>query len=169
MPITMYSASVPVLVQALAGLSQILDRAAQQAAERKIEPAVLLSTRLFPDMFPLVRQVQLSCDFAKGGGARLAGVDVPSFPDTETTFEELKARIGKTVAFLQSLPEASITGSETREVKLKVAGNEMTFAGQPYLLGFVLPNVFFHITTAYAILRCSGIDIGKLDYMGRRT
>lgn len=168
MSITMYDASIPVFVQTLTSISNILGRMAEHCAARKIEPSVMLGMRLFPDMFPLTRQVQLTCDFAKGAGARLAGVDVPSFPDTETTIDELKARIDRTVTFLRSLPSSAIAGSEQREVKLKVAGEEMVFKGQDYLLHFVLPNFFFHTTTAYAILRASGLDIGKMEFMGRR-
>lgn len=168
MSITMYDASIPVFVQTLTALSTILGRMAEHCAARKIEPSVLLGMRLVPDMFPLTRQIQLTCDFAKGAGARLAGVDVPSFPDTETTIEELKVRIDKTLAFLKSLPASDIAASEARDIKFKVAGEEMAFKGQPYLLHVVLPNFFFHATTAYAILRASGLDIGKMDFMGRR-
>lgn len=169
MSLSMYDASVPVFAHTLGALSGILTRAAEHAAARKIDPAVLLGTRLFPDMFPLARQVQLACDFSKGAGARLAGVEVPSFADTETTIEALKERIEKTVAFLKSLSEAEVAGSRDREVKVKVRGEELTFRGQDYLLGFALPNFYFHATTAYAILRSSGVDIGKMDFMGRRT
>jgi uncharacterized protein len=166
MPISMYQASIPVCQQMLSSLSAVLDKAAAHAAARKIEPSVLLNTRLYPDMFPLVRQVQLTADFAKGIGARLAGVEVPKFADTETTIDELKARIAKTADFLKTLKPAQIDGSESREITIPIGGQPMTFKGQPYLVNFALPNFFFHATTAYNILRHCGVEIGKRDYIG---
>jgi hypothetical protein len=166
MALSMYQASVPVFLRTLAALSAILDKAAAHAAQRKIEPAVLLGMRLFPDMFPLVRQVQLTADFAKGAGARLAGIEVPKFADTETTFDELKARIAKTVEFVKTLKPGQIDGSEDRDITIPIGGQPQSFKGQPYLLHFALPNFFFHATTAYDILRHCGVEVGKRDFLG---
>jgi len=167
MTLSMYQASVPVFQRTLTALSAILDKAAAHAAQRKIEPSVLLNTRLFPDMFALVRQVQLAADFAKGTGARLAGIEIPKFADDETTFDQLKARIAKTVDFLKTLKPAQIDGSEGRDITIPIGGQPRTFKGQPYLLHFALPNFFFHVTTAYDILRQCGVEIGKRDFIGR--
>jgi hypothetical protein len=167
MTISMYQASVPVFQQGLTALSGVLDKAAAHAAARKIDPAVLLQTRLFPDMFPLSRQVQIAADFAKGCPARLADVENPSYPDEETTIDALKARLDKTSAFLKTLTAAQIDGSEARDITLKIAGAEVTFKGQTYLLHFALPNFYFHSTTTYAILRSSGVEIGKRDFIGQ--
>ena len=166
MPLSMYQASVPVFLRTLAALSGVLDKAAAHAVQRKIEASVLLNTRLFPDMFPLVRQVQLTADFAKGASARLAGIDVPKFADTESTFDELKARIAKTVDFLKTLTPAQIDGSENRDITIPLRGQPQSFKGQPYLLHFALPNFFFHVTTAYDILRHWGVEVGKRDFIG---
>jgi len=166
MPITMYQASVPTFLRMLANLSGILAKAEAYAEARKIDPAVLLGTRLFPDMFPLVRQVQLAADFSKGAGARLAGIEVPSFPDTETTFAELRERLAKTRAFLSSLSPERIDGSEERPITIKGHGMEFNFTGLDYLTTFAIPNFYFHVTTAYAILRANGLDIGKMDFAG---
>ena len=166
MSLSMYQASVPAFLRMLANLQALLDKASAHAAARKIEPAVLLNTRLYPDMFPLVRQIQLSADFAKGAGARLAGVEVPKYPDSESSFEELKARIVKTIDFLRSLKPAQIDGSEGRVITLQIGGESRTFKGQAYLIDFALPNFYFHVTTAYAILRHCGVEIGKRDYLG---
>lgn len=166
MSLSMYQASIPAFVRMLNNLSAILDKAAAYADARKIDPSIFVNARLAPDMFPLARQVQIATDGVKGCAARLAGLEVPSYPDTETTFPELKARIAKTIAFLQSVPAAQIDGSEARKVTLKLRGEEMTFLGQPYLLDFVIPNFYFHLTTAYAILRHNGVEIGKADFLG---
>jgi hypothetical protein len=166
MPLSMYQASVPAFVRMLTNLQAILDKAAAHVAARKIEPAVLLNTRLYPDMFPLVRQVQLAADFAKGAGARLAGSEVPKYPDSEASFEELKARIAKTIDFLKGLKPTQIDGSEGREITLPIGGESLAFKGQAYLINFALPNFYFHITTAYAILRHCGVEIGKRDFIG---
>ena len=166
MTLSMYQASVPVFQRTLTALSAILDKAAAHAAQRKIEPSVLLNARLFPDMFPFVRQVQLAADFAKGAGARLAGIEVPKFADDETTFDQLKARIGRTLDFLKTLKPAQIDGSEEREITIPIGGQPQTFKGQPYLLHFAFSNFFFHVTTAYDILRHSGVEIGKRDFIG---
>lgn len=167
MPLSMHQAACPVFVQVLGALSKVLDKAQAHAAARKIDPGVLMAARLAPDMFPFAKQVQLTCDFAKGATARLAGVEVPSWPDSEKTFEELKGRIRKTLDYVQSFKPPQIDGSEAREVKLTVGGAPVTFKGQPYLLHFVLPNLFFHATTAYAILRHNGVELGKRDFMGQ--
>ncbi|MEI8394840.1 MAG: DUF1993 domain-containing protein [Rhodospirillaceae bacterium] len=166
MTISMYQASVPMFLKMLTNLSGILDKAAVYAEAKKIDPAVLLSTRLFPDMFPLVRQVQIAADFAKGTGARLAGVDVPSFPDTEDSFAELQERLAKTHAFLTSLKPEQIDGSEERPITIKGHGMEFNFNGQDYLTTFAIPNFYFHATVAYSILRACGLDIGKKDFAG---
>jgi uncharacterized protein len=166
MTLTMYQASVPVFLQGLKNLSGILGKAAAQAAERKIEPMVLLNDRLAPDMFPLTRQVQIASDHAKGAVARLAGVEVPRFEDVETFFDELQQRLSRVAEFVKSFDAAQIDGSEEREITLPIGGRAMTFSGQTYLLHFALPNFFFHQTTAYAILRHNGIAIGKRDFIG---
>ncbi|MEC4747286.1 DUF1993 family protein [Methylomicrobium sp. Wu6] len=166
MQISMYQASVPVFVRMLDNLSKILELAVQYADEKKIDPAVLINARLAPDMYPLSRQVQIATDMAKGCAARLAGLEVPAYEDNEATFQELLARIAKTVAFVQSVSPAKIDGSEEKTVTLKLRNQEVSFLGQPYLLHFVLPNFYFHITTAYAILRHNGLAIGKKDFIG---
>lgn len=169
MSLSMYQASVPVFIRQLEILSTILKKAEANAEARKINPEVFLNARLAPDMYPLTRQVQIAGDMVKGCVARLAGKEVPSYEDTEKTFAELYARIEKTIAFARSFTAAQIDGSEERKVVLKVGGKETEFLGQPYLLYFVLPNVYFHMTTAYAILRHNGVDLGKKDFMGRTT
>jgi hypothetical protein len=166
MALSMYQASTPVFVRMLGNLSVILGKAAAYAETKKIDPSVFINARLAPDMLPLSFQVQIACDSAKGCAARLAGIEIPSHPDTETTFAELQARISKTIDFLQSVSAAQIDGSEERTITLKLR-QEMQFQGQAYLLGFALPNFYFHITTAYAILRHNGLDIGKADFLGR--
>jgi uncharacterized protein len=166
MSLTIYQASVPVLVHTLGNLSKILDKALAHAEAKKIDPAVFVNARLAPDMYPLSKQIQIATDIAKGCAARLAGIDVPSYEDNETTFSDLQARIAKTIAFLQSVSAEQIDGSEDRTVTLKLRGNDVNFIGQPYLLYFVLPNVYFHVTTAYAILRHNGVELGKMDFIG---
>ena len=166
MTLSMYQALVPVSVRMLQNLSAILQKAEAYAAAKKIQPEVLVNARLAPDMFPLSRQVQIATDIVKGGAARLAGVEVPSYADTETSLADLQARIAKTVDFLKTLTPAQIDGSEGRDINLKVGGRELAFKGQDYLLHFVIPNLYFHITTTYAILRHNGLDIGKQDYLG---
>ena len=162
----MYQASVPVFVRMLNNLSAILDKAAQHAAQHKIEPSVLLNTRLFPDMFPLMRQVQLTADFAKGTAARLAGAEVPAFPDTETSLDDLKVRIAKTVDFIKNFKPAQIDGSEGRDITIPIGGKPHHFKGQTYLLHQAMPNFYFHATTTYAILRHCGVEVGKRDFLG---
>jgi hypothetical protein len=166
MTLSMYQASVPVFLHGLKNISAILDKAAAQAAERKIEPTVFLNDRLAPDMFPLTRQVQIATDNAKGAAARLAGLEVPKFEDVEKSFEELQQRLARVRDFVQSVEPAQIDGSEEREIILSIGGQAMTFSGQSYLFHFALPNFFFHLTTAYAILRHNGISIGKRDFIG---
>ena len=166
MTLTMYQASAPRFAAMLKNLSAILDKAAAHAEARKIDPLVLTSARLAPDMFPLSRQVQIACDGAKGAMARLAGVEIPKHEDTEKTFDELKARIAKTVAFIESFKPAQIDGTEDRDIVLKLRGKDVSFKGMPYLLGFAYPNFYFHVTTAYAILRHNGVELGKGDFLG---
>jgi hypothetical protein len=166
MSLSMYQASVPIFQKMLGNLSKILDKAAQHASQKKIDPTVLLNTRLTPDMFPLVRQVQLTTDFARSCAARLSGQEVPKVPDTETTIEELKARIDKTVDYLKAAKVAQIDGSEAKDITFPIGGNPTTFKGESYLVGFALPNFYFHLTTAYDILRQSGVEIGKRDFLG---
>ena len=166
MTISMYQASVPVFLQLLNGLSKNLQKAEDHATAKKIDPAAYLGARLYPDMLNLVKQVQLATDFAKGAGARLAGIEVPKFSDTEASFEELQERIAKTVNFLKGLTAKEIDGSEDRDVTLTIGGKPVPFKGQQYLLSSAMPNFFFHVTTAYALLRHNGIEIGKRDFMG---
>ena len=165
MSLSMYQASSPVFVRMLKNLSVILTKAEVDAEARKIDPLVFANARLAPDMRPLTSQVQMATDSAKGCAARLAGVEVPSFPDVETTFAELRDRIARTVAFIESVPADKIDGSEGREVVMKFPNREMKFTGQDYLLTFALPNFMFHVTTAYAILRHNGVSIGKMDFL----
>ena len=167
MSISLYQASVPSFVRMLGNLSEILNKAAAHAEAKKIDPAIFINGRLAPDMFPLSRQVQIATDMVKGCAARLAGVEVPSYEDNESSFAELQARIAKTIAFLQTLRPEQIDGNEQRAIQLKFGSNEMNFLGLPYLLDFVLPNLHFHLTTTYAILRHLGVDVGKMDYVGR--
>ena len=166
MSLSMYDASVPVFFQMLNNLSAILDKAEADAMNRKIDPEVLLNYRLAPDMFPFVRQIQIAADLAKGAAARLAGVEVPKHDDTEKTFAALKARLAKTVAFVQSLKPKDIDGSEDCEINLTLGEHTMSFKGQPYLVHFVMPNFYFHCTTAYDILRHCGVELGKRDFIG---
>lgn len=168
MSISLYAASVPPLKQYLRSLDAILGKAAAHAREKNIDPAVLLQARLYPDMLPLIKQVQIASDNAKGITARLAGIDIPSFADTEQTFEELHARLAKTLDFLDGVKPDQVNGSEEREVVVyKGAPYEMRFQGQNYLIHFGLPNFLFHVTTAYAILRHNGVVIGKADFIGK--
>ena len=167
MPLSMYQASAPAFLQMLNALTIILDKAEADAAQRKIDPAVLLNYRLAPDMFAFARQIQLTTDFAKGPMARLAGVEIPKYEDTEATLPDLKARIAKTVAYVKSFKPEAIDGSETREITFPIGGKPTTFKGQDYLVNFALPNFYFHATTAYAILRHCGVPVGKGNFLGR--
>jgi hypothetical protein len=166
MSLSMYQASIPVFIRQLGNLSKILDKASAHAESRKIDPAVFINARLAPDMYPLSRQVQIISDVVKGCAARLAGIEVPGYEDNETTFPDLQARIARTVDFLESVSATQIDGSEERTVTLKLHSKDIHFAGQPYLLNFVLPNFYFHISMAYAILRHNGLEIGKMDFLG---
>jgi uncharacterized protein len=167
MTTSMYNTSVPIFKQMLGGLSAVLAKAQAHAEAKNIDPPALLQARLFPDMFSLTRQVQVACDFAKGVSARLAGAAVPAFEDTETSFDDLQARIHKTLAFIDSLPLADFDGSSSREI-ITQAGTpkEKRFSGQSYVVNYGLPHFFFHLTTAYAILRHNGVEVGKKDYVG---
>lgn len=167
MSISMHAIAVPSFNKHLHALDGILEKAATHAAAKKIDPSVLLAGRLYPDMFELTRQVQACSDFAKNCCARLAGVDVPSMPDTEKTIAELRERMSKTIAFLNTLTPEQMQGSDTKSITIKVGPNDMTFTGQDYLLHFALPNFYFHAATAYGILRHNGLEIGKRDFMRR--
>ena len=166
MAISMYSASVPVLVRALSNLQAWFDKAEAHAVAKKFEPQVLLNARLAPDMLPFTKQVQIACDSAKFGVARLSGVDAPKFDDTEATFAELRQRIAKTLDYVRSVPAAKIDGTETKDVVVPRRDSPMTLKGEFYLKHYVLPNVFFHVMTAYALLRHNGVELGKGDYLG---
>lgn len=166
MSLSMYEASIPVLTRMLDNLSNILKKAEANAQARSIEPKVFIESRLAPDMYPLARQVQIASDMAKGCAARLAGVEVPSWADTETSFEELQGRIAKTRDFIKSIDATQLEDSETRTVVLKMRSGEISFSGRDYLLNFALPNFYFHVTAAYAILRHNGVDVGKMDFLG---
>ena len=163
----LFNTTVPVFKQLLGALSAVLAKAQAQAETRKIEPAALLQARLAPDMFPLLRQVRVACDFAKSVAGRLAGVDLPVFEDNEQSFDDLQARIATTLAFLNGLTPLQFEGSATREIVTQAGTpKEKRFAGQSYLLNYGLPHFFFHVTTAYNILRHNGMDVGKTDYIG---
>lgn len=166
MSLSMYQASVPVFIRALTNLSAILKKGEAYAQAKKIEPAVLADARLYPDMFTLVHQVQIACDNAKGCAARLAGQQPPSHPDNEKTFADMYARIDKTIAYLKTLKASQIDGSEDRAIELKMRDHTEHTKGQPYLIDRVIPNFFFHVVTAYAILRHNGVEIGKRDFLG---
>lgn len=157
---------VPSLVHSLTALSRILDKALAHAEAKKIKPEVLPQLRLIADMLPLQRQITIATDHAKGMAARLAGIEVPSFADTEVTMDELKARIAKVIDFLQSIPEAAYAEAEGRTIHVKAGQRELSFPAMQYYLGYALPNFYFHMTTAHAILRANGVDIGKTDFLG---
>ncbi len=167
MTISMYTASIPVFIRMFENLVHILEKAVAYARDRKIDPVVLVNYRLHPDMLPLSRQVQIATDIAKGCAARLAGEEPSRYEDNEATLEDLQQRVRKTVDLLRGFSAAQIDGTEDREIHLTVGGQALSFRGLPYLLNFVLPNVFFHITTTYAILRHCGVDLGKADYLGK--
>jgi hypothetical protein len=166
MAITMHSASVPVFVHALGNLTKWMDKAQADAEARKYEPAVLLAARLAPDMLPFIRQIQIACDSAKFCVARLAGVEAPRHEDNETNFAELKERIAKTIAFAQSVPVAQIDGTEAKDIHVPRRSGTVVMKGEAYLKQFALPNFYFHVTTAYALLRHNGVVLGKNDYLG---
>lgn len=166
MTISLYQAAVPPVLQVLNSLLNILGKASAHCQARKIEPSVLLGSRLFPDMFPLVRQVQIATDQAKGMAARLAGIEVPSYPDDEANFEGLQVRIASTIAFIKSINKEQIDGTEDKDIHFKIGGMELKFKGQQYLLHFVFPNFYFHATTTYNILRHNGVELSKRDFLG---
>ena len=163
MALGMYAATVPMMKTLLVALSNVLDKGAAFAEAKKIDEKVLTGDRLAPDMFPLSRQVQIATDMAKAGVARL---EIPAYEDTETSFAELKARIAKTLAFIESIPAAQIDGTEGKEIVLKMRAGDIAFTGERYLIGFVIPNLTFHCATAYNILRHNGVEIGKKDFLG---
>jgi hypothetical protein len=162
----MFDTSVPVLIHFLKGLSALLKKAEEHCAAKKIDPDAILKARLFPDMFNFTKQVQLVTDFAKGVGARLAGLPIPSYPDEEKTFAELQARLTKTIDFLSGLTKEQFADAATRAVIIKTGGREVQFTGADYFANYALPNFYFHLTTAYNILRHNGLELGKKDYMG---
>ena len=166
MATSLYDFSIPALTRGLTNMSAILDKAAGYAAAKKIDAAVLAQTRLFPDMHPLSRQVQIACDTAKGAGGRLAGIEVPKHEDTETTLPELKARIAKTLDFLKTVTAAKVAGDENRAIEIKFPNGAWKFTGLSYVNDFVLPNFYFHASMVYALLRKSGVEIGKGDFLG---
>ena len=166
MTISMYQASVPRFVNILGNLSNILDKAQAHIDAKKLDPAALTSYRLFPDMLPMTKQVQIAGDTAKGAVARLAGMEIPAYEDNENTLADLKARIAKTVAFIQAVTPAQIDGSEDKEIVIKRGDKETRYKGMQFLLGQALPNFYFHVTTAYNILRHNGVELGKRDYLG---
>ena len=166
MTLSMHQASVPVFVRALTNLAHVLKKGEAHAAAKGVTDEVLLQTRLIPDMLPLVRQVQIAADMATRGAARLAGVEPQAFEDNETTLAQVQARIERALAYVQTFTPAQIDGSEARAIVLKMRTGELNFDGQSYLLQFVLPNLFFHCTTTYAILRETGAELGKSDFIG---
>ncbi len=165
--ITMYDVSVPVFSERLKALALVLQKGEENAAERKIAPEVFLAGRLAPDMLPLTKQVQIATDHAKGAASRLAGREVPRYDDTEASFAELQARIAKTRDYLGTFASADFKGSDERTVVLKLGGNDLEFNGRKYLLDVAMPNFYFHVTTAYAILRHNGVPLGKGNFLGR--
>ena len=167
MSISMYLASIPPILRTLTNLRAVLEKAAAHAEARKIDPSVLINARLYPDMFPLSRQVQIATDNAKGAASRLAGKEPPKYEDNESTFPELVARIDKTIALLETFKPEHIDGSEDKTITLPMHDRTLTFKGMPYLLDYVLPNIYFHVTIAYAILRHNWVEIGKKDFLGK--
>ncbi len=166
MTVSLYQASVPVFTQILTAMSACLGKGEAHAEAKKIDPSVLVQARLAPDMFPLVRQVQIATDMVKGACARLAGAEVPSWPDNEASFADIQARIKKAIAFAAGFKPEKFAGAEDRDITLTIDGEKMTFKGGQYLFHFVHPNFYFHATTAYAILRHNGVDLGKRDFLG---
>jgi len=166
MSISMYDVSIPIFTLSLTNLSAILDKAASHQESKKVDPKVIPQARLIVDMLPLSAQIQIACDTAKGAAARLAGVEPPKHEDTEATLAELKARVAKTLDFIKTIKPEQLQGAETREIVLKFPQTTLKFTGINYLTNFVLPNFFFHVTTAYALLRKNGVDLGKRDFLG---
>jgi hypothetical protein len=166
MSISLYDVSIPIFTLSLNNLAAILDKAETYAGAKKVDAKVLPQARLIADMLPLSAQIQIACDTAKGAAARLAGIAVPKHEDTEATITELKARVGKTLDFIKTIKPAQLQGAETREIVLEFPSNTLKFTGVNYLTNFVLPNFFFHVTMAYALLRKNGVDLGKRDFLG---
>jgi len=166
MAISLYQASVPAFIRALNNLAAIIEKGAAHAQARKIDDAVLLSSRLYPDMFPLVRQVQIATDTARSGAGRLASAEFPAYEDKEATFQELAVRIRNTVAYLESLRPAQIDGGEDKTISWQTRSSTKSMQALPYLMNHLLPNIHFHVTTAYGILRHNGVEIGKKDFLG---
>ncbi len=166
MSVSLYEVSIPIFTLSLNNLSAILDKAATHAEAKKVAPNVLPATRLIADMLPLSAQIQIACDTVKGAAARLAGIEVPKHEDTEATIAELKARVDKTLVFIKSIKPEQLANAETREIVLQFPQTTMKFTGLNYLTNFVLPNFFFHMTMAYALLRKNGVDLGKRDFLG---
>jgi uncharacterized protein len=167
MTISMYQASVPPLTRSLQNLIGILEKGEASAIARKIDPAVLIASRLYPDMLPLIKQVQIVSDITRRGMARLASIEAPAEADAETTFPELVARLQRTIGFIEALTPAQIDGTEAKAISLPMGKETMEFEGMAYLIGFVMPNVYFHVTTAYNILRHNGVEVGKQDFLGK--
>ena len=166
MTISMYQASVPRIINMLGNLSRIIEKAQAHADAKKIDPAAIIDFRLYPDMFSLCRQVQIATDTAKSVVARLAGADIPAYEDNERSFDDLKARIAKTIAFVETFKPAQIDGTEDKDIVTKRGDKETHYKGMQFLLNHAMPNVYFHVTTAYNILRHNGVEIGKRDYIG---
>jgi hypothetical protein len=166
MKISMYSMSVETFLPALATLSALLDKGLEHATEKKFDPAVLVNARLAPDMLPLSRQVQIACDIAKNGSSRLAGQEPPRFEDNESTLEELRTRVARTIEHLKRIPASAIDGSEDRDIKIPLRERTLQMQGLPFLRTWALPNFYFHVVATYAILRHNGVDIGKRDFLG---
>ena len=167
MNISMYNASIPPMIKSLGNLEAILDKAIAHAAARKIDDAAFVDARLFPDMFTFARQIRIATDMSKGAGARLAGIDIPKFEDNEKTLPELKARVRKAIDFLKTLTAAQIDGSEDKAITITAGANTFNFKGLDYLNSWVLPNFYFHVATAYNLLRHGGVEIGKMDFLGK--
>lgn len=167
MTISMYKASIPVSIRTLNNLKNILEKGATYAETKKIDPSVLINSRLSPDMFPLSKQVQIACDIANRGAAKLAEIEAPKFEDNETTFPQLIDRIQKTISHLNTFKSEQIDGSEERTITLQMRDNTLSFEGMSYLFYFILPNLYFHVTTAYDILRHCGVELGKGDFLGQ--
>jgi uncharacterized protein len=167
MTISMFQATIPSIIRSLSNLKTILEKAAAHAEAKKIDPSVLINARLYPDMFPLGKQVQIASDLTRRGVARLAGLEAPAIEDNETTFPEFIDRLTKTISYLEIFTPAQIDGSEQKTIILPMGKQSMTFEGMSYLIYFILPNLYFHVTTAYNILRHSGVELGKLDFLGK--
>jgi uncharacterized protein len=165
MKVSMHALSAEVFANTLGNLSWILDKGLAHATQRKFDPDVLLASRLAPDMLPLTRQVQIACDLAKNSVARLAAQDPPRFEDSETSFEQLRTRVARTIDYLKSVPASALEGSETRDIKVPAGERTLEFKGLDFLQRWAIPNVFFHVTTAYGILRHNGVELGKRDFL----